>query len=529
MNLTETISTQPLTPTKSARRDEIRAITSAGAGKVIPLAYTALLREDRVSRGRATVTIDVAEMPMTLMNGQMVRVRADLIPFTAFDRFNGVDQFNRSYMGVPETEGGAVVPFFETITYDRNADLFKVMGIHAKDGTALNSAVVEAYNVLVNHRRKARSTKLPLRSKNDTTLAEAFWLNTGFNHIVPDFDQAMLDGEVDLMLESAQLPVKGIPLLSTASSGPYNVTDSDGTAKATVISNTSPRITMVDGLPEVFAEMQSQGLALSLQNIEQAKKTVAFANIRKQYSGLDDDYIIDLLMQAVRVPDAALMQPIPLDSQTTMVGYSKRYASDGANLDKAVTTGLTQVTLNMRTPPINTGGIILISCEIVPEQMFERQKDHFLYTTSVDSLPNYTRDFLDPEKVDIVTCDHVDVEHSTPDATFGYAPLNHVWNRSIPRIGGKFHRQIGDPFDENRQRIWTVETTDPTLTDDFYLAGSIHHNVFADTLSDPYEITTLGVMDIVGNTVFGKRLLEDTGDYDAVSEDVDNTRIDQTA
>lgn len=520
MNLTENVTANALAPQKSIRKEPMRIRTSAKAGKIIPVAYSPMLREDRVSRGQLRINLDMMETAETLMNAINVTAYAHFIPFLAFERFNGLDQLNRSYKGEQETEGGAVVPFFETITYDRDAEIFKTLGIHAKQGSSVNSAVVEAYNVMVNHRRNARTTKLDERLKDDTTLAQAFWKNGSMNHIVPDFDQAMIDGEVNLKFSDTGLSVgteggtgtipHSTPLDLTANSiGELLV--SSGAAWAAVAS-----------------ELNDQGVALSLSNIELAKKTAYFASLRKRYSHLDDDYIIDLLMEGIRVPDAQMSQPVLLDRKSTIVGYARRWATDSGNLDQSVTTGATFIDLNFRTPPMNTGGIVLVTLEIVPEQLFERQKDYFLHATDVESLPNWIRDEGDPEKVSVVKNDHVDIEHSQPTGTFGYAPLNHEWHRDIPRIGGKFMRQIGDPFVEDRQQFWAMETVDPKLTEDFYLVNDLSHSVFATSIGDQFEITAVGEIEIVGLTVSGKGLQENTGDYEAIREDIDDSRVDQT-
>jgi hypothetical protein len=118
------------------------------------------------------------------------------------------------------------------------------------------------------------------------------------------------------------------------------------------------------------------------------------------------------------------------------------------------------------------------------------------------------------------------VDHSTPNAVFGYAPLNHEYMRSAPNIGGKYYRpEVDAAFDEDRQKIWANETVDPELTEDFYLCNNVHHKVFADSTSDAFEITARGTFEITGNTVFGGALKEATDDYDQVMADVDQTRL----
>lgn len=171
----------------------------------------------------------------------------------------------------------------------------------------------------------------------------------------------------------------------------------------------------------------------------------------------------------------------------------------------------------------------MVVAEITPEQLFERQKDYYLAASTVEDLPNYLRDELDPEKVARVTCDHVDMDHDTPADTFGYAPLNHQWDTNAPRIGGRFYRpEVDASFDEARQRIWAVETQNPTLAEDFYLCTTMHTKPFHDTVIDPFESVTLGEVFVEGNTVFGGLLVEAQANYEAVLAEVDQTRIDKT-
>lgn len=523
MSLTDTIRTTPITPQKSVRVNNIRAITSGDAGVTHLLAYVPLLREDSARRGRVQLEFEMAETASMLMNGVNVTAHAHFVPFLAFERFGAdLGRFNRSYMGQPDVEGGDVIPFIDTMPFAKDAPLFAKLGLHWTEGALVNSAVVEAYNTLINHRRRARSTKLPLRGLKDTTLAACFWKNNGLNHIVPDFDQAMVDGEVALNIVNAQLPIK-----SEAIEGGMSGSTKAWPAKA---GTASPPMdgALYDWSGKIFAEMQENGITVSLSNINLAKETAAFAKLRKEYSGLDDDAIIDLLMQGIRVPDQQMAQPMLLDRQSTLFGYQQRFATDSGNLDKFVADGRTTITLNFRTPPMNTGGIILITAEIVPEQLYERRQDTFLTTTDVTKYPNFLRDYLDPEKVAVVENRYVDVAHTDPDGVFGYAPLNHEWRRDLANIGGKYLRKAGDPFSEDRQRIWGVEVVDPELNEDFILASNIHHNVFADQAStDHFEITTLGRVDILGNTVFGAGLSEDTDDYNKLMDQVDKGRIDQ--
>ena len=552
MRVTEMVPSAPITVQKSTRSARGRVLTSGDAGKILPLKYEWLHREDGVQSGKIRVNVEMMETSEMLMNGVGVTLYAHFVPMLAFDRFNGsMNELNASYKG-ENGVAGSVVPFFESRKYwdpsagvidwgnygqqadevsaVRGLDFYRTMGIHlqAASWTGGNNTVVEAYNAIVNHRRKARSKSLPLRNAFDHSLAEAFWINNGMQNIVPDFDQALIDGEVQLQGLTFEAPIRsnfkgGFQGYTTNLAGGNTV---DGRVPA---EGAEPQI--VDGtylFNNIWAELTSGGNAtMSLADIEQARKTASFAKLRQMYDGISDDYIIDLLMQGIRVPEEAMKQPILLGKQRAMIGFNQRYATDAANLDESATNGFATIDMSIRTPAMNTGGCILVTAEIVPEQLWERKKDYFLYTTDPDTLPNYLRDFLDPEKVAVVKNDHADVNHATPDGTFGYAPLNHEWQRDMVNVGGKYYRPANDAFDEDRAKIWSAESTNPTLNEDFYLCTGLHKKVFADQTADSFEITAMTDFKIVGNTVFGAGLQEadSTSDYDAITAQVDSARI----
>jgi len=512
--------TTPLTPKRSTRIDQKTVITSGNAGKIIPVACIPLLREDGVKRSRMQIAVEMMETAEVLFNSVNVTVNAHLVPKLAFDRFNGMDDLNRSYQGVPREDGETPIPFIETHTFSQaDNEFYKTLGMHAQGSATVNRDYIEAYNTVVNFRRKERSSSLSMRTMTDTSLAQAFWNHTTMAHIVPDFDQAIIDGEVALNVTDSKLNVHSTGYEMIGSRYVPTSAHMPGDANSYGAQD-------YDWHGKIWTEMAENGITVSLSNIELAKKTQAFAKARSMYQGHDDEYIIDLLMGGIRIPDQAMKQPILLAQQRTQMGYQQRFASDAANLDESVAVGGALVDLTMRTPAINTGGIIVITAEITPEQIFERQKDHYLHTTSVNNYPEFTRDELDPEKVSIVTNDHIDVDHSTPNAIFGYAPLNHEYMRSAPNIGGKYYRpDVDAAFDEDRQKIWANETVDPELTEDFYLCNNVHHKVFADSTSDAFEITARGTFEITGNTVFGGALKEATDDYDEVMSQVDQTRL----
>ncbi|RWP57966.1 hypothetical protein [Mesorhizobium sp.] len=517
-----------------------RGITSLPAGKMVPILAAGLHREDSIPNSPLRLSFELEETVEILMNAVRVDVKAYIVPMLALDRFQGsLDVLNRSFEGQPPLDGETVIPFIETMVgpaYASN-DILTYAGLHYKVGGNINTAYIEAYNQIWNYRAANRSKSLTPRTRLQANLAPAFWNHEMFKHIVPNFDEAKVDGEVALNIVGGQMQLKGIgkivagstaPIAGVSTRYPGNVVQTP--TWQTPLSNLSADMSSnlaSTAIPLIFAEMAANGVTVSLANIELAKKTQAFARLREAYAGHSEEWVINILMDGIQVPDQMLKDPMLIAEASTIFGMSKRYATDAANLTDSVVNGATFVDLNIRMPRLNTGGVLMIVAEVTPEQLFERQKDAFLHLSNNEAdRPKFMRDYLDPQKVEIVTNDMIDVAHATPAGTFGYAPMGHKWNVTAPHIGGRFYRPQADAaFDEDRQRFWAVETLNPTLGTDFYLCTNIHTKPFAVTTQDIAEVVIQGDLLIQGNTQFGPALIEASNDYAKVMAEVDQTRI----
>lgn len=559
MRNTEIIPNVPVSFSRTRRMSKGRVLTSGDAGKILPIKADPVLREEGFS-GNVNVSVEMMETSEKPVNAIVAKAMTYFVPYLAFDQFNGsIEELNRSY-SKENGIAGSQVDFFEKNKYyngssvvtdssptdmdtgdNGRAEFYGTMGIH--HGAAdMNNSYVQAYNAIVNHRRKARSTSLALRNEFEHDLAEAFWPNEGNSHIMADFDQKLIDGEVVLNGLNFKAPIrstqKGISSTyeeTDGSTGTANVFSPAGygSSQAATWDSTHVRPEGVAGTgawvwDQVWAELLSGGEAtMSLADIEQARKTAAFAKLRAAYDGIDDEYIIDLLMQGISVPTEMMKQPMLIGQSSGMFGFAQRYATDSGNLDDTATNGFVSLGYRVRAPRTSIGGVVMTTLEIAPERVWERKKDYFLYTTDTDDLPNALRDSLDPEKVAVVKKNHLDVNHSAPDATLGYAPLNHEYNRDQIMVGGKFYRPANDAYTEVRSRIWTNETTDPSLSTDFYLCTNLHKKIFADQVSDSFEITAVSDLTVDTNVVFGDRLIEAdaTSDYETITNLVDADRI----
>ncbi|WP_152601011.1 hypothetical protein [Rhizobium sp. YS-1r] len=513
------------------------------AGKMVPITAFPLLREDTLRNSMLHCKVDLMETAEVIKNGIQCRFQAWFVPFLAFERFDGGrDEFDRSYMKQGNANGVAVTPFFNTMVAGAvgSIPIHKYLGFHAAPTDTINTAYIEAYNLIWNFRARNRSESLyQLKKRNTlttTSLAPAFWQHQQYKYVVPDWDDLAMEGSVDLTFTNAKAAVTGLGVVGNPAGALLNTNwkEADGTAytaasnKTGTVSNAAPFVMQSDasGVPKVFADLATAGVKISLANIELAKKTRWYADLKAQFEGLPESWIIDLLMQGMSVPDKMWQQPIKIADKTEVFGIEKRWATDGANLTDAVVNGSALCDLDIVLPRCPTGGIVMVTAEILPEQLFERARDPLLFTTDPEKLPNAMRDDLDPQKVERMSNGEIDTSHATPNGLFGYRPLNWSWQASNTRIGGKWFKPAPDnTFNEERQHFWVVEVANPSLGPDFMIAETFNTLPFVVTNQDVGEVEIQGTAIIEGNTVFGERLLENDNAYSEVLAKVEKTRI----
>lgn len=555
------METIPFNPVKVPRSNRVaieRIMTDFEYGKFMPMAYFPLLQGDSVRNGKFQAVVRSREMVSRLKTGMKVRFQAWLVPNNAFDRFNkSEDELIKSYnkeAGLAGSvvdyivtnkswNGSSVLGSYDASTWDTSAsnnvkEFYQHMGIHHQNAK-LNMAVVESYNTIWNHRAKSRSQKLfdaAERNVYDHSFAPAFWIDNPMGYIKESFDSDVLAGEINFSGLSFQAPVKsskwsyGTAGYHAATSNPTAGYTYSVAADGNQMTDDGSQILWNDVYAELSAGVGSGSIVASLADIEQAKKLASWAQLRAAYSGVDDDALIERLLDGLGIPNLVQRAPVPLDSKVVSFVANERFATDGASLDESVTDAVAACQLSIRTPVINGGGQILITCEICPDMMFERKEDKFLTIDDQDDYPKFVRDYLDNEKVEKVTNSFVDVNHSSPNGTFGYAHLNHSWqNRDFSRIGGSLYRPSNDAFTEDRAGILAVEQADMTLQQSFYTVPTLHKKIFADTVKPGFECEAIGNLNINGLTVFGDQVVEATDDYDEVKSQLDNTRIDQSS
>ena len=525
-------------------------MTNGDAGKVLPVRMEPIARGESAS-GRVGVSLQMAETPEPIANAVHAKACTYFVPYLAFGQFDGsLERLNRSYAGENDIGSNSPLPFFEVNKYyDPSTDtvgstvstamdtivtgnwywwraqFYQTLGLHFEK--PMNNAYLQAYNCVVNHRRKARSPQFAvegkIRNEFDARLAECFWPNSGNSHIVADYDEKLIAGEVNLkgLTFKANLVANNIMDqyggITTAGSPDSNQNYAPSMAGIDISHDGTEYI-----LDEIWAELTSGGNAtMNLADIELAKNLASFAKLRSAYSGRTDEWIIDMLMQGIEMPLEMLKDPLLVGQSSGVFNMAQRFASDAGNLDDSVTRGICNLNYRVNMPRTSVGGILVTTVEIAPEQIWERKKDYFLYTTSADQLPNALKDnlsILGGQHAVQVKKDHLDVNHSTPDALLGFAPLNHEWRRDNINLGGKLYRPADDAYSQDRARVWSNEVTDPNLSTDAYLCTNLHKKVFSDQTSEAFEITAMQDLSVNTNIQFGDALIETdaTSDYEAI-------------
>lgn len=542
--------TRPIDVPRTNRNHPIRNMTSLPAGKVVPLVAIPLLREDSMN-GRFQFVFQMQQTVEVLLNGIDVVAEAWMVPHLAMPEFRTMDDLNLAMYGEAR-EGEPVVPFFKTaVAPEPNVNqILQRLGKHRKPGLPYNTMYERAYNAIVNHSRKEASPNIPLRDDMDRTLAQALWPTNKFAHLVADFDQAVMEGEVALSIAEQNLILKGTDggrYVPVAGNGqPLQAVGNVNTAGRVIQSYEVDNKMALQGavigtqnimniknlradLQGAVAQLATNGISISLANINLAREAQVFANIRKRYNA-HEDMIIRMLMDGMHVPEQAWLQPTKLNETRTRFGMNKRYSSDADALNVSMVDGVCAMNMTVSVPQCPPGGVMMIVAYIAPEQLFERQMDPYLAATSAEDLPSFIADHLDPEFVDVVKNQYIDQDHDEPDDTYAYGPGNFMWNDNGPGIGGRFHRpEVDAGYDEDRNALWAVETQNPRLTKDAYLVpADIHLKPFWTSTIDPFDCITLGKVIINGLTQFGPLLIEalpNESDYDAILDQVDQTRI----
>lgn len=530
-------STTPVSFAPSTRPDEAVIMSSGRAGVVQPLGFIPLLAGDSCS-GRVGFDLDLAEMPKPLLNAATANFQAWFVPKSSHPQFPGRDELMHSMTGqVIKSLGAAdrTPPAFYTEVSGANlataaaSDFFKAIGIHIPTGSTINSDLIDAFNVVYNFRLAAHSSRLTRRAYASEDIAEAtslppaFWPSSRFARVVPDYERALVVGSLDLDILAGQVPVTGISRTTATGSGDawINMTAS----KAQVDASGKSLEFAFDGLASaIYADMAGQAVSITLQNIDKARTTQAFAKLRTAYAGNDatgfdnDDTIVALLMQGISVPEDQFKRPWLLDSKRVPINFAERFATDGASLDASVTTGRASAVLNLNVPRQDVSGVIVYTVEVLPERVDERMSDEWMLCTTFNDLPNALRDVQRVEPVDLVLNRRIDAKHTTPGGLYGYEPMNDKWRRSFTRLGGAFYQATpGAGWTENRANIWQTEIIDPEFTETHYLAPvPFPHDVFSDTLADAYEVVARHMVQIVGLTQMGDVLAENNDDYDAI-------------
>ena len=548
-------STTPVPFGRTNRIDKCTTMTSARAGKVAMIAQIPVLPGDSAS-GRIGVDLDLAEMPKPLLNGVVANVQAWFVPQPALPRFAGYDEWLAAFqqrpikqLGSPDRPAQDLYDVIdESLALDEvaDSDFYRTLGIHIPAGDAVNTDLIDAFWLVYNFRLAAHSSLLDLAPfyQEDPTAAlefpRAFWPAGSRSSIVGDYERALVVGSYNLDVAAGLVPVLGIGMNAGASPRTTDQTQREaGSQDETTVYDNYQDAANVNSFkiemdqddsgnwrPAIYANMQGQEINVTLESINKARETQSFARMAasmrgNDFTGLDRENVaMAHLLQGLIVPPEYLRQPWILDSDIVPFGMVERYATDAANLDQSVTEGTAQAKLSINVPKTDEGGMIIVTCEVLPERIDEAGIDPYLHVTSRDHMPNALRDVQRVEPVDLVSTKRVDARRTTAHTAYGWEPMNNRWNREFTRLGGIFYQDdAANPFKESRSAIWMTNIVDPLFTQDHYLVPEdFPHDVFSDTQAPAVEITVGHQIALNGLTQFGDVLIEANDDYQAIED-----------
>lgn len=548
-------ASSPVKFNRSLRSDNSVTMTSGRAGKVVPIGYLPLFPGDSAS-GKVGIDVQLAEMPRPILNAVTANLQAWFVPKSAHPQFASREELQSAWTGdVIKTLGYAdrtPPPYFYTVTAATRdtvlaSEFYKALGIHCGATGSINADLIDAFSLIYNFRLAAHSSRLTRRKYLSesaalaTVLPPAFWPSARFANVVPDYEKALVVGSLDLDVIAGRLPVSGIGWdtsdttgVTTPSLSGREATNVAVAYAASVKQNAAGvnagLLTRAVGTgaslrADVWAEMAGQALSVSLNDLDKARTTQAFAKMRAAYNGNDttgfgnDDSIVAMMMQGLSVPPDDYKRPWLLDSKRVPVGFAERFATDGASLSNSVTLGRAAASLSINVPEQQVGGMIIFTVEVLPERLDERMQDEYLIAAIPNDLPNALRDIQRVEPVDLVLNRRIDAKHTVPAGLYGYEPMNDKWNRNFTRLGGAFYQATpGAPYSQQRAAIWQTDLVDPAFGTSHYLAPvTFPHLVFSDTLAAAFEVVCRHSVRIAGLTQIGDVLAENSDDFLAVT------------
>lgn len=525
----------PVSYPRSVRNPVDRVMTSAKAGVYVPIHMQVVHREDYVA-GKASFVVDMEETYKPLQNGVMVNIDVMFVPYPASERFDGMDDFNRSWAGQPNPTTNVVKSVFNTEVWDATVPMYTKLGWYAPAGSLVNDFGKRAYNLAVAALYRESSIKLnqPLETWAGN-LHRALWADAAQKQMVPDFDVSMMAGLMAVKL-GGTAPVLGIGFESgvtyttaatvAAQTGGIPMNPAIG-ANAGTANNVAGQRVLIErvaatAFPNIRADLANgSNMTFNLAQMERAKKTTAFARMREQMEqvlggAVDDDTALDLMMSGIRVPPIMDRQAYRVGGGAGVVGYSVQKSTDAASLDVSRTTGRAVVECRVRLPQTATGGYLVYLANIQPERVWEKTTPLALSVLSTAGLPDALRDTLSDQPVRRVLNKMMDAGHASPGGLFGYEGLNRQWERGDLRIGGRYYNASNAL--EDGQNLWQVPIVNPQLNELFFLCPHpFPHAVFADTTVDPFRIFMRAEHSIDGLTQMGPLLQEDRGALAAVN------------
>jgi len=524
----------PVQYNMTRRPDNTSTLTSVKAGVVNVVAQAPLFRGDSCS-GRINMMLQLAEMPKPVNNAIIARAQAWFVPRPALPYFSGLDEYTHSYHGTNITELGAAARTPPNLYYTgisssvaNLTEIYQTLGLQVETAGTVNGDIFDAYTVIQNFRLAAHSSKMARYEyiseagtglQSWKQLKPAFWPRGRMHTMVADYESALVTGALDLDVSAGQMPLTGYYVTGDGQ-GAIAGRNPDGTAYAGTKDVSQVGIETTDP-DQLYADMAAQTIVTTLADIDKARTTNAFAKMMASYAGTNfsgfnnDDVIVSELMQGYQVPQELFNRPWLLDNKTVVFGQTERHATDAANLDDSVTTGQANVSLSINIPRAEYGGHMLATLEIMPERLYERQSDEYLYVSSADDLPNALRDVQRVEPVDVATLRRWDVKHTTPAGIAAYEPMNAKWRREFTRLGGEFLQTTpGTPNTAARTAIWQPDIVDPTMNNDFWLCPSpFPQDVFSVPANDCCEVALMQQLTITGITQFGDELVEDNSEF----------------
>lgn len=433
-------------------------------------------------------------------------------------------------LAIDDAKGGSVMAGNTDALRERLATGEAIFGLENRNEISMRAGIVSkpiggvrkvsevarfAHNVAVNYLRKRRYIDAAQIDVANTSITPALLSSTVLDRLNGVLDpEDRINGAVDL---SAQMPVKGIGVVTPANNTLANVKESDGTIRnfqGAFSANSTNAVGLSydtkNGFPNIYAQFDGQ---LSLKDFYVAQRMDAAAR--------EIDAILDANPEVGFEAVANVAYGLSIDTgklPVVMYETTKKFARgvqsamDGPSLGDMQTSNLVALDFAIPVPATEFGGVLITFVSVKPDESLSSMP-HPLLTDSW-AQDNFLADEMAIDPVPVLAREiDANVAAGSEDTVCLYVGNNHLRKR-ITSYGWTENTDVSTVA--HKSAIWQYEIPASVSPSSIVYPENLPHYPFADQNAEVVTCHVTSQIAFNTPTIFGPSPIENNAALDAV-------------